>query len=113
MRKDPLLVLSDSFLALAEALRSLGSEDQIERDALHIGLLGSYEGYDILEVVCREAAVLTAYDCIKERVSPYSPRYEHYLKHVAQSARKYAASSDWPTVETCKAAAFGDYVEGK
>lgn len=75
-------------------------------------LLNEYEGFDLVEVICREAAYITIKDNLKSifrHEASISRRY--YLSILIMTAQKYSTSENWPMVETQRAKAFDEYVQ--
>lgn len=86
------------------------TEEEMKNFAYN-NLIISYNGYDIIEVICREASIISLYENLNSIfVNKRMFSYSEYLKNIARAASKYAQSNDWPQVETTRAKALRKYV---
>ncbi len=109
--KDPAFLVETTFEDVQSLLsQSFESKDELKRAAFE-KFLSAYEGFDILEVICREAAVLCIYDEENDRIDSVSNcSLEKYFKKLSITVDKYARSESWPKIETDRARVFGEYI---
>jgi hypothetical protein len=71
-------------------------------------ILSDYEGYDIIEVICREAEFWLL-SSLLERGSFHlddTKVMSAYYDELPKTAEKYASSAGWPLTETRRARSF-------
>ena len=109
--KDPALLIDSTIKDLLEFLSQDFDDEKHLKDLAFYRFLEIYEGSDIIDVICREAAVLSIYEnsaLLLKSAQNFSR--DIYMSNLAKAAEKYAMSENWPKAETDRAGFFRDYV---
>lgn len=108
MMRDPGDIARERLSDLLSRLR-LGVDDPgRSRQVAFDEILNGYEGYDIVEVICREAEFWLFSSLLENgRIRLEDAKVmSAYYEELPKAAEKYANSESWPCTETRRARSF-------
>jgi len=106
VRRDPGDVVRERLNDLLRRLRLDVDDGSRKRDVAFDEILNDYEGYDIIEVICREAEFWTFSAFLKRDDEDPFDDAEVMSVFFDATAKKYAESADWPETEMSRANSF-------